>query len=75
MQDSNQPTQLQSLYSQNAEILNVASLSIILYWERTIKALIRLRGCVGWSAPLMSVCCYVRFSLDTVHACKYDNVH
>ena len=73
MQGSNQPTQLQRLVQLNAEILCVASLSIILSWERTIKALIRLRGCVGWSAPLVFVCSYVRFSLDTVH--KNDNVH
>ena len=41
MQGSNQPTQLQRLVQENAEILRVASLSIILSWERTIKALIR----------------------------------
>ena len=73
MQGSNQPTQLQRLVQKNTEILRVASLSIILSWERTTKALIRLRGCVGWSAPLMFACSYVRFSLDTVH--KNDNVH
>ena len=44
---------------------------IILAWERTIKVLISLRGCVGWSAPLMFACSYIRFSLDTVH--KYDD--
>ena len=68
----NQPTQLQRLVQLNAEILRVASLSIILSWERTIKALIRQRGCVGWSAPLMFACSYVGFSVDTVH--KNDNV-
>ena len=73
MQGSNQPTQLQRLVQYNAEILCVASLSTILSWERTIKALIRLRGCVGWSVPMMFACSYVRFSLDTVH--KNDNVH
>ena len=73
MQGSNQPAHLQRLVQQNAEILRAASLSIILSWERTIKALIRLRGCVGWSAPLMCACSYVRFSLDMVH--KNDNVH
>ena len=40
---------------------------------RTKKALIRLHGCVGWSAPLIFECNYVRFSLDT--ALKYDNCH
>ena len=73
MQGLNQPSQLQRLVQKDAEILRVASLSIILSWERTIKALIRLRGCIGWSASLMFACSYVRFSLDTVH--KNDNVH
>ena len=63
MQGSNQPTQLQRL----ARILRGASLSIILSWELTTKPLIRLCGCVGWSAPLMFACSNVRFSLDTPH--------
>ena len=67
------PTYSVTEISKNAEILRITSLSIILYWELTIKALIKLRGCVGWSVPLMFACSYVRFSLDTVH--KYDNVH
>ena len=50
----------------------MASLSIILSRGRTTKALINLRGCVGWSASLIFECNYVRFSLDTAH--KYDNV-
>ena len=49
------------------------TLSIILPRGRTTKALIRLRGCVGWSAPLIFECNYVRFSLDTAH--KYGNCH
>ena len=60
----------------NAEILRGASLSIILSWERTTKPLIRLCGCVGWSAPLMFACSYVRFSLDTLHKLRppdYEN--
>ena len=60
-------TNLISYRDYNAEILSVASLSIILSWERTTEALIRLCGCVGWSAPLMFACSFVRFSLDTVH--------
>ena len=67
MQNSNQPAQLQRLARK------LASLSIILSRERTTKALIRLRGCVGWSAPLIFECSYVRVSLDTAH--KYDNCH
>ena len=63
----------ESTCSSKAEILRVASLSIIHVPSRgrTTKALIRLRGCVGWSAPLIFECNYVRFSLDTAH--KYDN--
>ena len=63
----------ESTCSLKTEILRVASLSIILSRGRTTKALIRLRGCVGWSAPLIFKCNYVRVSLDTVH--KYDNCH
>ena len=54
LQDSNQPAQLH--VAKKAEILSVASLSIILSRGRTTKALIRLRGCVGWSAPLIFEC-------------------
>ena len=53
--------------------MRVASLLIILSRGRATKALIRLRGCVGWSAPLIFECNYVRFSLDTAH--NYDNCH
>ena len=35
------------------EISPVASLHIILSKTRTTKALIRLRGCAGWSAPVL----------------------
>ena len=71
----------ESTCSKKAEILRVASLSIILSRGRTTKALIRLRGCVGWSAPLIFKCNLVRFSLDAAHkydkdaAHKYDNCH
>ena len=55
MQDSNQPTQLQRL----ARMLKFCVEQVYqLYfntWERTTKPLIRLCGCVGWSAPLMRV--------------------
>ena len=61
------------MYLESWIFLRVASLSIILSRGRTTKALIRLRGCVGWSAPLIFECNYVRFSLDTAH--KYDNCH
>ena len=67
MQDSNQPTQLQRL----ARMLKFCVEQVYqLYfntWERTTKLLIRLCGCVDWSAPLMFACSYVLFSLDTLH--------
>ena len=62
----------ESTCSSKAEIV-CSSLSLILSRWRTTKALIRLRGCVGWSAPLIFECNYVRFSLNTAH--KYDNCH
>ena len=35
------------------EISPVASLHMILYKRRITKALIRLRGCAGWTVPLL----------------------
>ena len=37
----------------NSDSLLVASLDMILSNKRIAKALIRLRGCAGWSAPLL----------------------
>ena len=39
--------------SQKIEILLVASFDMVLSKERITNALIRLRGCAGWSAPLL----------------------
>ena len=39
--------------SYNLEILDLETRDIILSQGRTTKALIRLRGCAGWSAPLL----------------------
>ena len=39
--------------NQKIEILLVASLDMILSNKQTTKALIRQRGCAGWSAPLL----------------------
>ena len=39
--------------SSKTEISPVASLHMILSKKRVIKALIRLRGCAGWSAPVL----------------------
>ena len=50
------------------EILNLASIGIILSRQWTTKALIRLRGCAGWSAPLLFAYCINRFSHDIAHS-------
>ena len=39
--------------SLNLEISDLETRDILLSKERTTKALIRLRGCAGWSAPLL----------------------
>ena len=47
----NRPAQLQRLAS--LDILDLASICIIISKQRTTKALIRLRGCAVWSASLL----------------------
>ena len=63
--------------SQSLEILDIASMDIILSNQRTTKALIRLRGCAGWSAPLLFAYGKNRFSNDvaqiTVCSDNYSN--
>ena len=49
---------------QSLEISAIASRGIILSRRRTTKALIRLRGCAGWSAPLLFAYDINRFSYD-----------
>ena len=39
--------------SWSLETLDIASIHIILFKQRTTKVLIRLHGCTGWSAPLL----------------------
>ena len=39
--------------SMRIEILVTETRDITRSWQRTTKALIRLRGCAGWSAPLL----------------------
>ena len=51
--DSNQSPQLQRL-ARKIELFFVASLDMVLFKKRITKALIRLCGCTGWSAPLLS---------------------
>ena len=49
---SNQSPQLQRL-AKKIEILPVARLNMVLSKKRITKVLIRLRGCAGWSAPVL----------------------
>ena len=53
--------------SQNIEILSVASLHMILSKKRITKALIRLRGCACWSAPVLFAKPEDRFSRVEAH--------
>ena len=50
--------------SYGLEISAIASRGIILSKQRTTKVLIRLRGCAGWSAPLLFAYGINRFSHD-----------
>ena len=50
--------------SESHEIAKLETRYIILYRQRTIKALIRLRRCLGWSALLLFACGINRFFHD-----------
>ena len=50
--------------SYKLEISDIETRDIILSRQRTTKALIRLRGCAGWSAPLLFAYGKNRFSHD-----------
>ena len=50
--DSNQSPQLQRL-ARELNFSLIIILNMILYHKRITKELIRLRGCAGWSAPLL----------------------
>ena len=52
----------------NVETLYVSSLAKILSKERITKALIRLRGRAGWSAPLLFA-----FTIRFSHAAAYNH--
>ena len=52
--------------SKSLEILYLVSIEIILSRQQTIKALIRLHGCGGWSAPLLFAYGINRFSHDVL---------
>ena len=53
--------------SYSLEIVHVASIGIILSRQQTTKALIRLRCCADWSAPLLFAFGKNRFSHDVTH--------
>ena len=53
--------------SYNLEISSIASRGIILSRQRTTKALIRLRGRTGWSAPLLFAYGINSFSHEVAH--------
>ena len=57
--------------SLSLEILAIASRGIVLSRQRTTKALIRLRRCADWSAPLLFTYGINRFSHDVVQYYDY----
>ena len=73
MQDSNQPTQLLRIARTLKFCVEQVYQLYFNTWERTTKLLIRLCECVGWFAPLMFACSYVRFSLDTLHKLRLSD--
>ena len=46
----------------------------MLSWKRTTKALTRLRGCAGWSVPLIFACNKIRFSLGDSQLLSVDHL-
>ena len=53
--------------SKHLEISDIETRGIILSKQQTTKALIGLRGCAGWSAPLLFAYGKNRFSDDVAH--------
>ena len=53
--------------SQGVEILDIASIDIILSKQQTTRVLFRLRRCAGWSAPLLFAYGKNRFPHDVAH--------
>ena len=51
--------------------MDIETRGIILSGQRRTKALISLRGCAGWSAPLLFAYGINRFSHDLAHICAY----
>ena len=52
---------------QRLEISDIETTCIILSRQRTTTALIRLRGCAGWSAPFYVRIWHKQFSHDVAH--------
>ena len=61
------PVSSATVTSQNIEISLVASLDMILSHKRITKVLIRLRGRIGWSAPVLFANPEDRFSRVKAH--------
>ena len=53
--------------SKNVEVMYEASLVIVLGRKRITNALIRLRGCAGWSVLLLFACIKISLSRDWAH--------
>ena len=58
--------------SENHEIANIETIDFILSRQRTTKALIRLRGCAGRSAPLLFAYGTNRFCHDVARVIQED---
>ena len=61
--------------SQKLDILDIETKGIILSKQRITKALIRLRGCTGWSAPLLFAYVINRFPHDVAHILSDTLLH
>ena len=63
--------------SYKIEISLVASLDMILFNQQITKMLISLRGCTGWSAPLLLESPKDKFSCieAQINTVKYENIH
>ena len=64
-------TQTQLQRPDSLEILDLASMCIILFRQRTTKALIRLRGYADWSVHLLFAFGITRFSHDAAQLLYY----
>ena len=66
--DSEQLAHAQSTYVSYGPLLSIlAFCSVQWFCQRTVKALIRLRGCTGWSGHLLSAYAQNMFSHGAAH--------